>query len=94
MKIMNIIEFQMKDMQIIKILRFNARIIKNIITQKITRWYKNNEKLRISLANHSNHENVRIPGETQENYEHPNIPLENHKNIKHPRIPYENYENH
>ena len=90
---MNIIEFQMKHMQIIKVLRLNARIIKNIKTQKFTRCYKNKENLRISFANHGNHKNVRIPRETQENYENPNIPLEKHTNIKR-RIPYENYENH
>ena len=72
----------MKNIQIVKILRFNWRIIKNIKTKKFTRWYENNENLRISFSNHENHENDRIPNENQENYENHNIHVDNHKKYK------------
>ena len=76
---MQILEFHIRNTQIIEILKLNATIIMKI---------KNNN--RISCENHEHHANHRIKHENHETDENHKIRYENHENHENQRIQSEN----
>ena len=60
MKIMKILEFNMRITKIIKILEFPQIIKKNENSRTPCMNYENQEKIIISNENHKKHENIRI----------------------------------
>ena len=64
-------------MKIIKILKFNKKLKKYLITEFYQRIIRDNENHIIPYDNYENHENIRIPNEKNENHENLRISFEN-----------------
>ena len=79
---MKILEFHIRNMKIIEILKLDA-----------TRIMQINKKDSISCENYEHHENHRITYENHETHENHGIPYENHENQENIRIPSDNHEN-